>query len=71
MKIYSEPGEGTTVRIYFPRAITTLASIEEPAADHARVPDLGGTETILVVEDDPDVRAYTTEILRELGYQSA
>jgi CheY-like chemotaxis protein len=33
------------------------------------MPELGGNETILVVEDDSDVRAYTTAILRELGYR--
>ena len=68
VKIYSEPGEGTTVRIYFPRANMSAATLEEPRRQ-ARIPDLEGTETILVVEDDPDVRTYTTEILRELGYR--
>jgi PAS domain S-box-containing protein len=68
VKIYSEPGEGTTVRIYFPRANVATTSVEEPRRQ-SRIPDLGGTETILVVEDDPDVRSYTTEILRELGYK--
>ena len=68
VKIYSEPGEGTTARIYFPRANMSAATLEEPRRQ-ARIPDLEGTETILVVEDDPDVRTYTTEILRELGYR--
>ena len=68
VKIYSEPGEGTTVRVYFPRANMSAATLEEPRRQ-ARIPDLEGTETILVVEDDPDVRTYTTEILRELGYR--
>jgi CheY-like chemotaxis protein len=68
IKIYSEPGEGTTVRIYFPRASLTTGTAEEPRRQ-SRVLELGGTETILVVEDDADVRSYTTEILRELGYR--
>jgi PAS domain S-box-containing protein len=67
IKIYSEPGEGTTVRIYFPRA-STQAAISEPRPTLLQMPELGGHETILVVEDDSDVRAYTIEILRELGY---
>jgi PAS domain S-box-containing protein len=68
VKIYSEPGEGTTVRIYFPRASVPAASVQKPRR-RSRIPDLGGTETILVVEDDADVRTYTTETLRELGYK--
>jgi PAS domain S-box-containing protein len=66
--IYSEPSEGTTVRIYFPRVTAPTATVEERRRP-SRMPDLGGNETILVVEDDPDVRTYTTEVLRELGYQ--
>jgi PAS domain S-box-containing protein len=66
IKIYSEPGEGTTVRLYLPRVR------EQAAADQARQtaarPQVGGQEMILVVEDDPDVRLFTTECLRELGY---
>jgi CheY-like chemotaxis protein len=68
IKIYSEPGEGTTVRIYFPR-ISTPASIAEQRQAPSPIPELGGNETILVVEDDADVRVYTTEILHELGYR--
>ena len=66
VKIYSEPGEGTTVKIYLPRFHSTEDRAEPevvtkaPAAAHA--------ETILVVEDDADVRSHTTGILRELGY---
>ncbi|WP_214469740.1 CHASE3 domain-containing protein [Mesorhizobium sp. dw_380] len=65
VKIYSEPGEGTTVRIYLPRFFGP-----EEAAVHAERGDSTAkvTETILVVEDDAGVRAATTEAMRELGY---
>lgn len=67
VRIYSEIGEGTTVKIYLPRymgeadATTADSGISETA--HAI-----GKESILVVEDDDALRAYTTDILRELGY---
>jgi signal transduction histidine kinase len=67
VKIYSELGEGTTVKVYLPRHSGDGGDIEN--ADP--VPDLThatGTEKILVVEDDDALRAYTTEILAELGY---
>jgi PAS domain S-box-containing protein len=66
IKIYSEPGEGTTVKIYLPRLIgeARAADIEASRAVHK---SLG--ETILVVEDDPDVRAYIVEVLRDLNYE--
>ena len=66
VKIYSEPGEGTTVRLYLPRLITE-ETVEIERKDPP-APGTGGVETILVVEDDIDVRAYSTETLRELGY---
>jgi hypothetical protein len=65
VKIYSEPGEGTTVKIYLPRL---LAAASEPAPREPEVPSGDAGETILVVEDDPDVRAYVVEVLRRLGY---
>jgi CheY-like chemotaxis protein len=66
VKIYSEPGEGTTVRIYLPRLHADDAVTElEPVAKIARGHD---NETVLVVEDEAEVRAYTGGILRELGY---
>jgi len=65
VKIYSEPGQGTTIRIYLPRS---LAAEDAPPAPHAG-PVTGGTETILVVEDDESVRATVVELLTELGYR--
>jgi PAS domain S-box-containing protein len=66
VKIYSEVGEGTTVKIYLPRLHAgESAIVEEPQVPVAGV---SGSETILAVEDDDDVRAYTSETLRELGY---
>ncbi len=66
VKIYSEPGQGTTVKLYLPR-IAGVASevVKEPE------PLVTGTsgETILVVEDEEDVRTFTAEALTELGYQ--
>jgi len=67
LKIYSEEGEGTTVRIYLPRLVGD-ETVEEERAE-APVPEGTRDETILVCEDDDDVRAYTVEVLRELGYR--
>jgi len=67
VKIYSEPGEGTSVKIYLPRLHSEEATtIEEPVPKPARG---NGTETVLVVEDDDDVRKYTRGVLGELGYR--
>src|SRR5262249_30598200 len=64
VRIDSKPGRGTTVRLYLPRAHGAKA--EEPVMppeQHA-----GGSETVLVVEDNPAVRAFAAETLQELGY---
>jgi signal transduction histidine kinase len=65
VKIYSELGEGTTVKIYLRRQRGELAEDTNPTDDVLRAI---GAETILVAEDDEALRDYTTEILRELGY---
>jgi len=67
VKVYSELGAGTSVKIYLPRRATDGASLEPPAAQAA--PKSCGAETILVVEDDADVRTYSIDVLRELGYR--
>ncbi|RWN87120.1 MAG: response regulator [Mesorhizobium sp.] len=66
VNIYSEPGEGTTIKIYLPRYF----GAEEPAMTTGRGDNTAApvTETILVVEDDARVRVSTTEAIRELGY---
>src|SRR5690606_38029925 len=65
VKIYSEPGHGTTVKVYLPRAMAgTVAddgrSVSEPES---------GTETILLVEDDTAVRQLAMSQLQALGYR--
>jgi signal transduction histidine kinase/CheY-like chemotaxis protein len=65
IKLYSEPGHGTTVKLYLPRSMEDEAVRVEAAND----PVTGGTETILVVEDDPNVRATAVDMLTQLGYQ--
>jgi PAS domain S-box-containing protein len=67
VKIYSELGAGTTVKLYLPRhyASEERAEAQSPAAATPRARG----ETILVVEDDTDVRAHAVEMLRELGYR--
>jgi PAS domain S-box-containing protein len=67
LKIYSEVGHGTTVRLYLPRLSAqaeSAAHSKTVAADHPR-----GGETILVVEDDKDVRAFVISQLQDLGYR--
>jgi len=64
VKIYSEPGQGTTVKLYLPRT----GKPQEMSDPHANIPAHGGKETILVVEDDEGVRAAVSDTLGELGY---
>ncbi|WP_062945091.1 response regulator (plasmid) [Rhizobium leguminosarum] len=64
VKIYSEIGEGTTVKLYLSRSFRSEDRVT--AADS--VPAAGGTETILVAEDDEGVRTTVVEMLSDLGY---
>ncbi|WP_036358590.1 PAS domain-containing hybrid sensor histidine kinase/response regulator [Microvirga sp. BSC39] len=68
IRIYSELGEGTTIKIYLPRL---LGSDDAPAEMPAKPPVMvrGSGETILVVEDEPALRVYAVEALRDLGYR--
>lgn len=66
VKIYSEPGEGTTIKIYLPR-FTGPEEAAQPVKAGSRS-DVPATETVLLVEDDARVRASTAAALLELGY---
>src|SRR5579863_1348895 len=63
--VYSEPGQGTTFKLYFPRVLEPLT--DSAAADSSPTRRSGG-ETILVVEDEQAVRDLTVRILQQLGY---
>ena len=66
IRVYSELGEGTAIKMYFPRSrIKQEVIVTLPAARKL----IGGTETILVVEDDDAVRQHVTAQLQGLGYQ--
>ena len=70
VSIYSEPGLGTTVRIYLPNVTPNASrSSSQPAADEEALPR--GNETILVVEDDPFVRSSVILKVESLGYKVA
>jgi CheY-like chemotaxis protein len=67
VRIYSEPGQGTTICLYLPRHLGAAedgaglpALVEAPRAEQG--------ETVLVVDDEPTVRMLVTEVLEELGY---
>lgn len=64
IKIYSEVGEGTSIKLYFPQALSDEDLIVD--MDVGKIE--GGNETILVAEDDEAVRATAVELLRDLGY---
>ena len=68
VSVYSEQGHGTTVKIYLPRLLGEEV-VEDEAHFAQGLERSRRQETILVVEDDDDVRAYTVECLRELGYR--
>ena len=65
IKVYSEEGHGTTIRLYLPPA-----SVDEDMAASPAAPISSGNETILVVEDDPLVRDFVVAQLRSLGYKT-
>jgi len=65
VRIYSEVGQGTTIKLYMPRA--NKGAAEDSIEVKPRTAD-GGGETILVVEDHEEVRQFSCGILRELGY---
>jgi PAS domain S-box-containing protein len=63
--VESEPGKGATFKVYFPRVEADAEEARAPAAPST----LRGTETILLVEDEPQVRATVLAILRRQGYR--
>jgi PAS domain S-box-containing protein len=67
VKIYSEVGQGTTIKMYFPRYHGTAEILKDEPEDLIAEGDK--IETILVVEDDDDLRTYITDTLRGLNYR--
>ncbi len=63
--VYSEPGQGTSFKVYWPVCVVDGGTREK---DGGIGECRGGNETILVVEDEPEVRAFVEETLRNLGY---
>ena len=71
IRIYSEVGTGTTVKIYLPRLLNEAAAGAAPTErnfEDAQLPRGHPGETILVVADNPGVREYARNVLIELGY---
>jgi two-component system NtrC family sensor kinase len=71
VKIYSEIGEGTTIKLYLPRISEQrgLADWTNEQRSPARIAVAGGAESILLVEDDEEVNRFAAEILGEHGYR--
>ncbi|MEW5916610.1 MAG: PAS domain S-box protein, partial [Gemmatimonadota bacterium] len=65
--VYSEPGKGTTFRLYFPVVDQPPMRVDKPAQSTEVV---GGTETVLIVEDSAIVRSLAADILNRFGYRT-
>jgi CheY-like chemotaxis protein len=68
VRIYSEIGEGTIVKLYLPRHLGSTHA--DDATGRAAPAGAIGSETILLVEDDEALRIYAVEVLSELGYRT-
>ena len=66
INVYSEPDQGTTFRIYLPRYLAGTESLEKKTSDKI---SLDGTETILLVEDEPSILKMTRMMLERTGYK--
>src|SRR6059058_1009964 len=64
--LYSEPGQGTTVKVYFPLVYREAVPVAAGSADET-LP--GGTESILLVEDDPTLRTVAERLFKKVGYR--
>ncbi|MCC7417911.1 MAG: response regulator [Acidobacteria bacterium] len=65
VEVYSEPGEGTTFKVYLP----CTDSCSDAVRDDEEARAVAGTETVLLVEDDDDVRGLLRDALRRYGYR--
>jgi signal transduction histidine kinase len=65
IRVWSEPGQGATLEIYLPREGAAVKEV--PVSDSPRLPR--GTETVLLVEDEPSVRRLAAEVLQRQGYK--
>jgi signal transduction histidine kinase len=66
IQVISSPGQGATFHIFFP---VSDRAIVPPVPNHAQPPRLAGTETILIAEDEPDLREMVCDVLTHHGYQ--
>lgn len=65
INLYSEPGKGTRFNIYLP----VTGDIKEEGEGSSRIEDIRGTETILIIDDEPNIRALCSDMLEPLGYK--
>jgi PAS domain S-box-containing protein len=68
VRVYSEPGHGTTMCLYLPRYIGDLTDDTEDI--DATIPEVGTGEAVLVIDDEPTVRMLIVEVLEEAGYSA-
>ncbi|MGN6497762.1 MAG: PAS domain S-box protein [Tsuneonella sp.] len=69
VRVYSEPGDGTTMCLYLPRFSGQLAEDAEGLVTH--IPEVGTGRSVLVIDDEPTVRMLIAEVLHEAGYTVA
>jgi len=69
LDVHSEMGVGTAFKLYFPRSREPLAGLPPSSVAHAVPAEIGGTEHILLVEDNEELRHSTKAVLQAMGYR--